>query len=95
MLVIIPVFCVVVGSFMTRFGFFNLPTTWTMNNWARTLNDTSFTRSLINTLIIAGAAALIGPIMLSITAYISWAHRSSVPYTGRSSCSSLLQSWAG
>ncbi|MBM2812813.1 MAG: ABC-type Fe3+ transport system permease component, partial [Chloroflexi bacterium] len=70
MLVIIPLFSVVVGSFMTRFGFFNLPTTWTTGNWARTLNDTSFTKSLINTLIIAGVAAIVGPIILSLTAYV-------------------------
>lgn len=70
LLVIVPLFSVVVGSFMTRFGFFNLPQTWTLANWQRTLNDTSFTRSLINTLIIAGCAATFGPLILSVTAYV-------------------------
>jgi iron(III) transport system permease protein len=70
LLVAVPIFSVVVGSFMTRLGFFNLPQTWTLANWTRTLADPIFGRSLTNTLIIAGASAIIGPIVFSLTAYV-------------------------
>jgi len=41
----VPVFAVLVGSFMTRFGFFNLPQPWTLLHWQRTLGDAVFLRS--------------------------------------------------
>jgi iron(III) transport system permease protein len=70
LLVLVPIFSVVVGSFMTRFGFFALAQPWTLDNWQRTLGDSVFMRSLRNTLIIAVAAAVIGPLLFSFVAYV-------------------------
>ncbi len=70
LLVLVPIFAVLAGSFMTRFGFFNLAQPWTFANWQRTFGSAAFTRSLINTLIIAGAAAIIGPMIFSFVGYV-------------------------
>lgn len=66
----IPILSVLGGSFMVRFGFFNLPKTWTLEYWQMALADPRLILALKNTLIIAGIAALIGPILFSLIAYI-------------------------
>ena len=70
MLVLVPVLSVILGSFMTRFGFFTLTQTWTLANWQRTLGDSVFLRSLTNTLVLALSAAIIGPLIFSVIAYV-------------------------
>ena len=54
---VVPMLSVVGGSFMTRFGFFNLPKTWTLEYWKIALTDPRILLSLQNTLIISGSAA--------------------------------------
>lgn len=66
----IPILSVLGGSFMVRFGFFNLPRTWTLEYWQMALSDPRLLQALKNTLIVAGSAALIGPILFSLIAYI-------------------------
>jgi iron(III) transport system permease protein len=67
---IVPVLSVFGGSFMTRFGFFNLPKTWTLEYWKMALGDARILQGLQNTLIIAFAAALIGAFFFSLVAYV-------------------------
>ena len=69
-LVLVPIFAVVVGSFMTRFGFFSLAQPWTLANWQRTLVTPAFARSLVNTFEIAAIAAVLGPLLFSVVAYV-------------------------
>lgn len=66
----IPILSVIGGSFMVRFGFFNLPRTWTLEYWALAINDPRLLQALKNTLIIAGSAAVVGPILFSLIAYV-------------------------
>src|SRR5437870_8030853 len=66
----VPVLSVTGGSFMVRFGFFHLPKTWTLEYWQMALTDPRLLLALKNTLIIAASAALIGPILFSLIAYI-------------------------
>lgn len=61
---IVPVLSVFGGSFMTRFGFFNLPKTWTVEYWHMALSDARILQALQNTLIIAFAAAIFGAFFL-------------------------------
>ena len=68
--VVVPILSVLGGSFMVRFGFFNLPRTWTTEYWRIALSDPRLILALKNTLIIAGCAALIGPVLFSLVAYI-------------------------
>ncbi|HEY7059906.1 MAG TPA: ABC transporter permease subunit [Chloroflexota bacterium] len=70
MLVLVPVLSIILASFMTRFGFFTLAQTWTLANWQRTLGDAIFVRSLTNTLVLALSAAIIGPLIFSVIAYV-------------------------
>lgn len=66
----VPVLSVLGGSFMVRFGFFDLPQTWTFEYWTQALSDFRLMLALKNTLIIAGSAAVIGPLIFSLIAYI-------------------------
>jgi iron(III) transport system permease protein len=67
---IVPILSVLGGSFMTRFGFFNLPTTWTVEYWKMALGDPRIVQGLQNTLIIAVSAALVGAFVFSLIAYV-------------------------
>ncbi|HZD41212.1 MAG TPA: iron ABC transporter permease, partial [Terriglobales bacterium] len=66
---VVPLLSVLGGSFMTRFGFFNLPKTWTLEYWIAALNDPRIILALQNTLIVAGSAALFGATFFSLVAY--------------------------
>jgi iron(III) transport system permease protein len=70
MLDVVPVLSVFGGSFMTRFGFFNLPKTWTLEYWKMALSDARILQGLQNTLIIAFSAALVGAFFFSLVAYV-------------------------
>ena len=67
---VVPVLSVLGGSFMVRFGFFNLPRTWTLEYWQMAMTDSRLLLAFKNTLIIAGSAALIAPIIFSLVAYV-------------------------
>jgi iron(III) transport system permease protein len=70
LLCVVPILSVFGGSFMTRFGFFHLPKTWTIEYWRMALNDPRILTGLKNTLIVAGAAGLIGAFFFSLIGYI-------------------------
>jgi len=67
---VVPVLSVLGGSFMTRFGFFNLPKTWTLEYWKMALTDPRILLGLQNTLIIAVSAALFGVLVFSLIGYV-------------------------
>jgi iron(III) transport system permease protein len=67
---VVPVLSVLGGSFMTRFGFFNLPKTWTLEYWKIALNDPRILTALQNTLIIAVSAAFFGVLVFSLIGYV-------------------------
>ncbi len=70
LLVAVPLASVVAGSFMTRFGFFNLAHPWTLGNWQRTLSTPAFEQSLFDTFEIAIISAIVAPILFSVVAYV-------------------------
>lgn len=67
---VVPILSVLGGSFMTRFGFFHLPKTWTLEYWKMALIDPRLTMALENTLIVAVSAALVGAFVFSLIAYV-------------------------
>ena len=67
---IVPILSVFGGSFMTRFGFFNLPKTWTMDYWGMALSDPRILHGLQNTLIVAVSAATFGAFFFSLIGYV-------------------------
>jgi iron(III) transport system permease protein len=70
LLTVVPILSVLGGSFMTRFGFFNLPKTWTLEYWQMALTDPRIVQALKNTLIVAGSAAVFGAFFFSLIGYI-------------------------
>ena len=67
---VVPLLSVLGGSFMTRFGFFNLPKTWTLDYWTMALNDGRILQGLHNTLIVAVSAGLVGALVFSLIGYV-------------------------
>lgn len=67
---VVPLLSVVGGSFMTRFGFFNLPKTWTLDYWTMALSDSRILDGLHNTLIVAVSAGLVGAFFFSLVGYV-------------------------
>ncbi|HEY7167857.1 MAG TPA: iron ABC transporter permease [Candidatus Binatia bacterium] len=67
---VVPVLSVLGGSFMTRFGFFNLPKTWTLEYWKMALSDPRILTALQNTLIVAIGAACFGVVLFSLIGYV-------------------------
>jgi iron(III) transport system permease protein len=67
---LVPLLSVFGGSFMTRFGFFNLPKTWTLEYWKMALSDPRIMQGLENTLIIAFSAATFGAFFFSLIGYV-------------------------
>ena len=81
LLTIGPVITLVFQSFMTRAGYFNLNTVFTLSHWELVLNDELFLSALSTTLILAGAAAVVSPLLFSVLAYILV--RTRLPGAGR------------
>ncbi len=67
---VVPLLSVLGGSFMTRFGFFNLPKTWTLEYWNMALSDARIVQGLHNTLIVAVSAGLVGALVFSLIGYV-------------------------
>ncbi|HTM10792.1 MAG TPA: iron ABC transporter permease [Verrucomicrobiae bacterium] len=66
-----PMAFVLIGTFMSLFGFFHIEHAWTLANWRRVFDDPIFLLSLKNTLLMAFGAAAFSVSLFSIVAYIS------------------------
>ena len=69
LITIIPTGFLVIGTFMTVFGFFHIPHVWTLGHWTAVLQDSAFLSALKNTLFIGLGAALVGVVFYSLIAY--------------------------
>ena len=63
-----PLCVLLLGSFMTRIGYFSLG--YTLEHWIFVLNDPVFIKSFQTTLIIASTAAFGSPLLFSVVGYI-------------------------
>ncbi|NIO11935.1 MAG: ABC transporter permease subunit [Deltaproteobacteria bacterium] len=70
MITVIPIAFLLLGTFMTVFGFFDLPQVWTLEHWTAVLQDNTFLNSLFNTFLIGLGAAVCGVIFYSFIAYL-------------------------
>lgn len=66
----VPVVFLLMGTFMSVFGFFDIPHPWTLEHWRRVLSEPLFFESLKNTLIVALGSAGIGVLFYSVVAYV-------------------------
>jgi len=67
---LLPLTFLVIGSFMRRYGFFNIASPFTLNHWYNMLSDPIFLVALKNSLIIATATAVGGVVLYSALAYL-------------------------
>lgn len=70
LLTIGPAITLLIGSFMTRAGYFYLTPTWTLEHWQLVLTDNLFLKALRTTLTLATTAAILSPLLFSLIAYI-------------------------
>jgi len=69
LLTIGPLCILVLGSFMTRIGYFMLG--FTLDHWRLVLSDPVFIKALRTTLFLGTSAAVVSPLLFSIVAYIT------------------------
>ena len=67
---LIPLLFLSLASFMARFGYFNISKPWTALHWSRVIEDSVFLESLKNTLVLAGATAMVSVVLFTLIAYI-------------------------
>lgn len=68
---VVPLVFLVMGTFMSLFGFFHIENVWTLAHWRKIVDDPILVSSVVNTIKLAGGAALIGMGFYAILAYIS------------------------
>ncbi|HEX9442698.1 MAG TPA: iron ABC transporter permease [Candidatus Binatia bacterium] len=66
-----PMAFVLLGTFMSLFGFFHIEHAWTVENWKRVFDDPIFLLSLKNTVLMSLGAAVLSVSLFSLVAYIS------------------------
>ncbi|HEV7663502.1 MAG TPA: ABC transporter permease subunit [Chloroflexota bacterium] len=67
---VVPLATVILGSFMTRAGFFQLAQVFTMKHWLNVLMDNQFRSALFNTVLLSSVTAVISPFLFSFIAYV-------------------------
>lgn len=70
-LTVVPLIFVLIGTFMTLFGFFTIEKVWTLAHWAKIVDDPVLIGALWNTIKLAGGTASIGMGFYALLAYIS------------------------
>lgn len=71
LITVVPIVFLLMGTFMSLYGHFGLEDAWTFEHWEAVLTDPPMLRATTNTLLMGGAAALIGVFWYSLVAYIS------------------------
>jgi iron(III) transport system permease protein len=69
-MMLLPLTFLIIGSFMRRYGFFNITSPFTLNHWYNMLADPIFLVALKNSLIIATVTAIGGILLYSAIAYL-------------------------
>lgn len=67
---LLPVVLVVLGTFMSVFGMFNVRDVWTLKSWQAVLRDANFLNALINSVVIAGGTAIMAMLSFGFIAYL-------------------------
>lgn len=79
MMMVLPLTFLVIGSFMRRYGFFEISSPFTLSHWENLLGDPLFLSSLKNSLIIASTTAILGILLYSIVGYLLASRRLAAP----------------
>ncbi len=71
LITVVPVAFLLLGTFMSLYGHFDLEDAWTLEHWVTVLTDGDVLGAVGNTLILGGSAALFGALWYALVAYIS------------------------
>ena len=66
---LLPLALLTAGSFMTLFGFFDVPDLWTASHWRAALGDSTFVLGFRNMLYLGAGTALAAVVVYSLVAY--------------------------
>jgi len=66
----LPMVLVVLGTFMTIFGYFTIAQPWTLKHWQTALGNPTFINATLNTLILGTGKALLSMGLFTLIAYI-------------------------
>jgi iron(III) transport system permease protein len=69
LLTIVPVAVVAMGSFMTRVGWFSIPSVWTLDHWRFVFESRQFIDAFRTTLLLSTVASILSPLLFSVLAY--------------------------
>lgn len=67
---VLPMILLLMGTFMTLFGYFDLPHSWTLDHWRRVLGDRTMVKSIQNTLVVSLGASVGGVVLHGSIAYV-------------------------
>ncbi|HEY2988875.1 MAG TPA: iron ABC transporter permease [Candidatus Binatia bacterium] len=70
LITLVPLLFLTLSSFMARFGYFGVAKPWTSAHWGRVIYDPVFLDSLKNTLVLAGATAILSVALFTFVAYV-------------------------
>jgi iron(III) transport system permease protein len=70
LITLVPLLFLALATLMTRLGYFNIPDPWTFVHWSRVIHDSVFVASFKNTLVLAGATAVISVALFTLIAYV-------------------------
>jgi iron(III) transport system permease protein len=78
-MMVLPLTFLVIGSFMRRYGFFNISSPFTFSHWTNLFGDPLFVSSLRNSLIIASTTAFLCILLYSVVGYLLASRRLLAP----------------
>jgi iron(III) transport system permease protein len=84
---LVPLVLLVLGSFMRRYGFFDIPNPLTLANWQGLFADPFFPGAIVNSLILGGSVAVGSILLYSVVGYVI------VRFPGRTSDFVDVLSW--
>jgi iron(III) transport system permease protein len=70
LMTLVPLASVVAGSLMRRWGYFGIPSPWTLSHWQRVFGDSTFVSSLLNTLLLGLLAGIVSALVVFVIAYV-------------------------
>jgi ABC-type spermidine/putrescine transport system permease subunit II len=68
---VLPIGLVVMGTFMSLFGYFNVANVWTLRNWQLALSNPTFMNATANTIVLATGKAAFAMVVFTGIAYIA------------------------
>ncbi|HEY7067163.1 MAG TPA: iron ABC transporter permease [Chloroflexota bacterium] len=66
----VPFLAMVLGSFMRRWGYFQIAEPWTLRHWETVLSDSTFIASLTSSIVLGVVSGVAGVVVMFLVAYV-------------------------